>query len=619
MSSFRSLVLVVALIGLPALVVAQPVVQPFFFTTISHNLPMIRHGSVSWGVIDGDRDLDVFISGETSTGLISGIYVNNGFATNGSARFTLVSSPISAVVYSFSSWVDFDSDGDLDLLVAGSSTMLHPYRPSTRLYRNNGTTFTEVGAGFPGLHSGSSSWGDIDRDGDQDLILTGALASDEMVTIIARNLGGGQFQIISDALPAFGYGDSALGDVDKDGDLDLVLSGSTADGFHTRLFLNNNGQFTPTNQELGAVAFSSVDLGDYDNDGDLDLLVGGGFISANLLDGGALLWNNSGGTFSQTSQSFEGMLAGDVTWGDYDNDGDLDVLFQGAVTVLGKHLSRIYRNEGGNKFSNVTNLIGSLFSDVEWGDFDADGDLDLLSTGFTPYGQSSTHIYVNQRQVRPLLPSAPLQLESQLTNGIVELRWLPNTTPSDASNTYVSYNVRVGTAPGLADFVSPASDNRTGWRHIPQPGNASISSTFTLENLPDGVYYWSVQAINNALIASDFAAEGSFSISNSFSTDSETDPELPTVFALKGSFPNPFSSSTQIEFSLPKTESVSLRVYSILGREIDKISAGMLGAGTHRLEWRGVDSNDSKVGSGLYLYELRAGQEIKTGSITLIR
>ncbi len=610
--------LVLTLLVFPVLVSAQPVVQPFTFSTLGHDLPMVRHGSVSWGDFDGDHDLDVFLSGETKTGLVTGIYVNDGWAADGTAHFTLLPSPISTVVYSFSSWADFDGDGDLDLLVAGSSSLTYPYNPSTRLYRNNGTSFTDVGAGFPGLHSGSSSWGDIDKDGDLDLILTGDSASDEVVTIVAKNSGGGQFQIISDALPGVGYGDSALGDMDKDGDLDLVLSGSGSDGFHTRLFLNNAGLFTTTNQELGPFAFSSVELGDYDGDGDVDLIVGGGSISANLMDGGVNLWSNSGGTLSPVAHSFEGLLAGDITWGDYDNDGDLDILFLGAVTVLGRQNARIYRNEGGNTFVNATNLIGSIFSDVEWGDFDADGDLDLLSSGFTPYGQSTTSIYVNQRQVRPAIPSTPFQLDTEWTDGVIELRWSHALT-TEPSNEHVSYNVRVGTGPGLSDVVSPMSDTRTGWLRAPQPGNASISSLFRLQDLEEGTYYWSVQAVNNALIASEFATEGSFSISNSLSTNADTDSQLPTVFAIKGSFPNPFSTATNIEFDLPQPENVTLRVYSILGQEVARLVAGVLSAGTHRLEWKGTDSNDQKVSSGMYLYELRAGSAIKTGSLTLVR
>lgn len=451
-----------------------------------------------------------------------------------------------------------------------------------------------------------------------DLILTGVQSSDEAITVLAINQGGFQFTLNTDALPAVSYGDTVLGDLDKDGDLDLVLSGSSATGFTTKQFTNNNGVFTAGTAELGALGFSSVDLGDYDSDGDLDLIISGGAISVSLMDGEVRLLQNNNGVLTPVAHAFEGVLAGDATWGDYDNDGDVDLLFVGATQVFGKRNARIYRNDGGGTFVNSSNLIGSLFTDVEWGDFDADGDLDLMSSGFTPYGQSTTNIYENRRQVRPAIPSTPSGLASRVTDGSVELNW---TQPiqNDPTNTSLSYNVLVGTTPGGSDIVSAMADRATGWLRSPRPGNASSLASFKLENLENGTYYWSVQAINNALIASPFAIEGVFSISGAFATDAETAEELPTKFALKGSYPNPFSSTAHIEFDIPAPTGVTLRIYSILGQEVARISAGVLSAGTHRLDWSGLDATGQRVGSGIYLYELRAGSNAETGSVTLVR
>jgi len=619
MKSFRNLVLLIALVGVPALAFGQPVTQPFSFSNLGHNLPMLRHGSISWGDIDGDLDLDVFLSGESEAGIETGIYINEGRGADGKAVFTKLSTSITAVVYSFSSWADVDGDSDLDLLVAGSTNLTFPYSANTTLYRNDGNgAFSAASAGFPGLHSGSASWGDLDKDGDLDLILTGVQSSDEAITVLAINQGGFQFTLNTDALPAVSYGDTVLGDLDKDGDLDLVLSGSSATGFTTKQFTNNNGVFTAGTAELGALGFSSVDLGDYDSDGDLDLIISGGAISVSLMDGEVRLLQNNNGVLTPVAHAFEGVLAGDATWGDYDNDGDVDLLFVGATQVFGKRNARIYRNDGGGTFVNSSNLIGSLFTDVEWGDFDADGDLDLMSSGFTPYGQSTTNIYENRRQVRPAIPSTPSGLASRVTDGSVELNW---TQPiqNDPTNTSLSYNVLVGTTPGGSDIVSAMADRATGWLRSPRPGNASSLASFKLENLENGTYYWSVQAINNALIASPFAIEGVFSISGAFATDAETAEELPTKFALKGSYPNPFSSTAHIEFDIPAPTGVTLRIYSILGQEVARISAGVLSAGTHRLDWSGLDATGQRVGSGIYLYELRAGSNAETGSVTLVR
>jgi hypothetical protein len=618
MSRINRFFFILALLGLPLVATAQPVTQPFTFSVLEHELPMVRFGSVSWGDLDGDSDLDVFLSGESEAGLVTGIYINEGVGAGGVFRFVPSASSLTTSVHSFSSWADFDGDGDLDLLVAGSTGLSHPYTPSTHLYRNDAGSFTDTGISLPGLHSGSSSWGDLDKDGDLDLVMTGVLESDDVVTVVAMNTGAGQFEISTDDLPGFGYGDSDLGDVDKDGDLDLVLTGAGTTGFHTTLFLNNSGTFTANATEFGTFAFSSVDLGDYDNDGDLDLVVSGGHITENLMDGKVALWSNTGGTFSAVSHTIKGVLAGDASWGDYDNDGDLDLMLLGAVDALGKRESRMYRNDGGNSFVNTTNLVGSIFSDMEWGDFDADGDLDLIASGFTPYAQSTTHIYVNERQVRPTIPGAPKALSTQYSDGTVELRWSP-AAQSDPSNTALSYNVRVGSAPGTSDVVASMSDRETGRLQAPRPGNASFASSMQLDHLPDGTYFWSVQAVNHALVASEFASEGSFTISGSLATDAEVDSQLPRVFSVRGSYPNPFSSTAHIEFDVPEPVQVSMRIYSLLGKEVAVVTGGILAAGTHQLDWDGRDAQGRLVGSGLYLFELRAGTRSKTGSLTLIR
>ncbi len=617
MSRFCTAVFVLVLVGLPLLVQAQPVTTPFTFNILSHDLPMVRHGSLSWGDIDGDGDLDLYLSGESENGIESAIYVNQGRSANGNAHFSAHPSPIRSAVFSFSSWTDFDGDGDLDLLVAGSETLTHPYSVGTRIYRNNGSTFSEITTGLPGLHSGSASWGDIDKDGDLDLVLTGVNGADESVSIIATNSGGGQFDVNQNALPGLGYGDSALGDLDKDGDLDLVLSGAGEQGFTTKRFLNTAGQFTEVASEMGPFAFSSMDLGDYDGDGDLDLLVGGGVVSSKLLTGRVNLWKNTAGAFTQVSQSFEGVLAGDITWGDYDHDGDLDVLLLGAVEVLGKRNARVYRNDNGT-FTNTTVLIGSIFSDVEWADFDGDGDLDLFSSGYTPYAQSTTNIYLNERQVRPSLPTAPSIGNVEIENDVISLRW-SSSVQSDPSNALISYNVRVGSTPGGSDIVSSMADFATGRLRVPKPGNAESSNSFQLEHLPNGTYYWSVQAINSALVASAFSAERSFVVSGSFATDLDSDEQLPSTFQLKSTYPNPFTDVAHIQFDLPDPTHVTLRVYSSLGQQVSELSSGVLSAGTHTVEWTGKDKQGRQLGSGVYWFELRAGKQSKTGSLTLIR
>ena len=74
----------------------------------------------------------------------------------------------------------------------------------------------------------------------------------------------------------------------------------------------------------------------------------------------------------------------------------------------------------------------------------------------------------------------------------------------------MSYNLRIGTAPGKADILNPASDLGTGRRQLARIGNVQQNLGWTITNLAAGTYYWSVQAVDNSYAGSAFAPEQSF-------------------------------------------------------------------------------------------------------------
>jgi len=594
------------------------VTQPFTFNLVAQDLPIVRQGSVSWGDIDGDGDLDAFISGRADQTIVTGLYLNDGHGEDGTRRFSLSPSSLTDVVYSFSSFADVDGDGDLDLLVGGSTSLEWPYVSATRLYRNDNGVFSAISeSGLPDLHSGAIAWGDLDADGDLDLVFSGVSSSNELLTVVAKNSGDGTFETDEDMITGIGYGDADLADIDGDLDLDLVISGASDNGFVTLVMRNDSGSFTDTGANLPGYTFSSVDLGDFDGDGDPDLVLSGGLVSELIFEGNLQIYRNDGGAFDTTDFEFDGILAGDVTWGDYDHDGDADLLLIGAEAALGRRSASIIRNDDAEGFKIATLLVGAIFSDADWGDFDGDGDLDLLTIGSTTYGPNVTNLYENQRQVIPTLPSAPLSLQSDVTSKRVALSWLP-AVDADQTNLRVSYNVRVGTIPGGSDVVSAMADVTTGRLLKNVTGNASVDG-FLLENLPDATYYWSVQAVNSAFLASPFATEGSFTVANSSSVASEDDTVVPREFAVYPNYPNPFSERTTIRFDLPEAADVRVRIFTILGQEINTEARGVLPAGQHQMVWDGTARSGSRMGSGIYFYEVRASQEAFTGTMTLVR
>jgi hypothetical protein len=339
-------------------------------------------------------------------------------------------------------FLDHDGDGDLDLYLLQSSWKRVPDpekkpAPTNRLYRNDGRgadgvpRFTDVtkaaGVADPGYGLGSAV-GDIDNDGDPDLYVTNYGSN-----VLYLNQGDGTFRDVTRLAgaddPLMSHS-AAFADVDGDGRLDLYVANyidyesgpefcdfegvryACSDleytGAPNSLFLNlgpgedgvprfreaaeERGIRDPTGRGLG------VTFGDLDNDGDIDLYV------ANDGGGNKLFLNDGKGTFkdwtliSGTGYSEAGMgEAGMGTaLGDFNNDGLLDII----VTNFARETNALYRNDGGAIFTYATvtaQMHRPTFLRLGWGlrffDADLDGDEDL----FVVYG----HLYEQAPLLNP--------------------------------------------------------------------------------------------------------------------------------------------------------------------------------------------------------------------------
>jgi hypothetical protein len=179
------------------------------------------------------------------------------------------------------------------------------------------------------------------------------------------------FSLVADSLPGMNQGSVAWGDYDNDGDLDLLLTGTTdgtAAGAIARLYHNDAGTFALASTTLpGTYGGYGGVWGDYDNDGDLDILLSG-----------KVYRNDGGAVFTDIGATLLGVANSSAAWGDYDNDGDLDILI--ASWVSG---TKLYRNNGGGAFVEVATALPAVSgSALAWGDYDNDGDLDILLTGY---------------------------------------------------------------------------------------------------------------------------------------------------------------------------------------------------------------------------------------------
>ena len=167
-------------------------------------------------------------------------------------------------------WADFDNDGDLDLFVGFNGA-------PNRLYQNDGGTFRDVAADAgvaDARATRAAAWGDYDADGDADLLVGFAPGTTSLLKLY-RNQGGKFTDVSADAGVSVDSGAVRQPSfLDVDGDLDLFVG---FNGAPNRLYQNDGGTFRDVAADAGvadARATRAAAWGDYDADGDADLLVG---------------------------------------------------------------------------------------------------------------------------------------------------------------------------------------------------------------------------------------------------------------------------------------------------------------------------------------------------------
>lgn len=138
-------------------------------------------------------------------------------------------------------------------------------------------------------------------------------------------------------------------------------------------------------------------------------------------------------------------------------------------------------------------------------------------------------------------------------------------------------------------------------------------TSFTVNGLaPKKKYYWRVQALKDAE-TSEWSSAWKFEAKVTTAVENR-ESGAPSEFKLSPNFPNPFNPSTTIEFSIPKSGSVKIVIYNILGNLIATLVDQHLSAGTYRTQW-----NASGVASGVYFYQIQANGFIETKRLMLLK
>jgi len=346
----------------------------------------------SWGDYDNDGDVDLFVPVRGSS------YVNHLYRNDGAGVFTalgesdvgdLVSAPDDV---GMGVWGDIDNDGDLDLYLGNSWSGPPPGWPDI-IYVNDGNSRFErlspPGVSNPAETDKCVSLLDYDQDGLLDVFVTTWPNSGAGPDLLYRNEGALRFALAESFTPATQGLLGFWGDLDEDGDYDIVVG--DFDKNQPSLFHMNQAAQGEPGTFIASTTFpngltlpnrvSDADWGDFDNDGDLDLLAG-----HSSHPGCDLFQNDGKGSYTKIDIPLQGNLrSGTLVWVDVDNDGWLDMLVETVDTTKGDH-GRAYsflRNDGGGGFSETIVVSDLPFNGNLYlpnpGDFNNDGFMDIFA------------------------------------------------------------------------------------------------------------------------------------------------------------------------------------------------------------------------------------------------
>ncbi len=566
-------------------------------------------------------------------------------------------------------WVDYDNDNDLDLFVTNGP------RAGQRafLYRNDGApnyTFTKI-TDSPlvgdNARSDGSSWGDYDNDGDPDAYVATWYGDRNL---FYDNSGAGAFTKIT-ANTVVSDNDfsetCSWGDYDNDGFLDLYVANSgdaNSTGPQRNYLYHNNGNKTFTKITSGAIATEAfysrgVNWVDYDDDGDFDMFVANEENQNNNLYRN-LLKESGVASFEKITSSplvADASISWSASWGDYDNDGDLDVF----VANFGGQNDFLFRNEGNGAFTKITS--GVLITDgghsacSGWGDYDNDGDLDLFVTNAYANVQLKNSLYRNQ-----LMETGSPDFEKITAGDLVnDLGWsygfswgdydgdgdldvfIARTFNEAQNNAFFRNETRgrhwleincVGTtsnrsAIGAKLHVKAAIAGKAVWQRRDIEGQSGycgqnlqahfgVGEATLIDSLkivwPSGkVEVWRSIKADTVLTLTEGPASSVLEGAHN---------AAPREFELAQNFPNPLSAptalgqpATMIRYTLPQPEVVSLIVYDMLGREVATLINAPRAAGEHQFFFR----LPSEASAGIYFYRMTAGTFRATKKLVVAR
>ena len=594
--------------------------------------------------------------------------------------------------------VDFDGDGDLDILTSS------PSNSNITWFQNLGGTNFNIKT----IDVQGTTWGlkviDLDQDGIMDILANRDGVNDVIWVKPIYNPTDTSFQItVLDS--GYGYSfDVNAGDIDGDGDID-VLATDGNNGYLIALFNDGTQNFTRQVIDSNLPGADNVNIADMNNDGIIDIVASSW---SNSSTDGIYVYDGSNGysknTIAKNIYGGAGFVICDI---DSDGDNDAVACFNKDQKVIQFFNQKIrpstpfYLINPVNFFFPLTvvgeqSIINAEITNIgmtnlEINDISAAGDFscDSYNGNLAPDSSIMINVYFNPSQVYSSLSSTLVVYSNgsgrnanlngssynpyttlfenfdsstnmpdgwssiivNNNNGIVKVIEYDPYAHSPHNSLYIrNYDLTSGEIVAVTPALQRSengnilkfwsrtgSGNGTQNLHIGILTDADDLNTFHLLQTvqPNETYQEFIINIPADSVYGDYvfvAFKHDLSTTNvrycvdDFSWEEDLPSEIiqnteviPSVFKLHQNYPNPFNPTTTIVYELPEISDVTLSIFNTLGKKIKTLVQKRQSANTYRVSWDGTDDSGTPVASGIYLYQLRAGDFMQTRKMVLMR
>lgn len=521
------------------------------FAEISSDLDP-QTGDIIAADINDDGLLDIVFSGRTENVVKGGVFINRG---NGVYEAQSGMDFLNVGHFARFQFGDIDGDGDLDIIFNGNGGDGIPASNGIALNDGNGVFTLAPVDKYPVPETAltiSCGFADLNNDGLLDYYFSGNTKPEGSPSILVYyQQADGSFNVNENLFKDahFTDPDVTVVDFNNDGYLDLFVNGwdEVGGSRYSSTWKNDGfGEFVVYPQpNIVRKGYGSAVWGDVDGDGYLDLLLNG--------DGGAdgessnnivRLYKNENGTMvaKQTFEPFrQNSVGGGNCFVDWDNDGKLDIIVGGWNETDARQATYLYKTNDPASFAftkdeTVSNEIpGISEQSYDIADLNNDGKPDLLMMGFcgtNGYNKNICGVYTNTTTVSGSKPEVLTNLNAEI-EGSGEMRMV--TLSWNAANGAETYNVALRnktTGKWLYYPKAVFDGENNGFRQVSEQGNVFTNKRWELYELPDGIYEWSVQAINYNRVGGAFAKFQTFTLGTPESIESLSVAEQVKIVAV---------------------------------------------------------------------------------------